>query len=193
MTTLSLNDRVRALLAAGPLSQEEIWNQCALHSWASSAEQVRNALGGLRKQGDATRDRITRLWSAGAAPARSAEKLCSDHRVYGPSLRARRERWALVMLARRRPYRVLSPAWRAARGPRFLCSRSSCRFHLSEMARRPIFQSCALVLADRGGMNLDQIGKALGWINGEGVRQIEERALKRPAMVAFKKSLGGVE
>ena len=52
------------------------------------------------------------------------------------------------------------------------CPHGACRYHLGSQAR----ESCALDVADRGGVTLGEIGELLG-VTVEGARQIELRAL----------------
>lgn len=72
-------------------------------------------------------------------------------------------------------------------GPR-PCPHTTCRYHLQEAPRRgrgrrltdlPAGgETCALDLADRGGMTLEEVSEVLGVVR-ERVRQIEDQALDK--------------
>lgn len=66
-------------------------------------------------------------------------------------------------------------------GPR-PCPHVRCRFHLgvetSRRARPEDVETCALDVADRGPLTLDEVGKILG-VTRERVRQIEVAALEK--------------
>ena len=70
-------------------------------------------------------------------------------------------------------------------GPR-PCPWTGCRYHLG-----PARESCALDLAGRGGMTLDEIGALLG-VTRERIRQIEGTALAKlvPALAEWRPSAG---
>lgn len=62
------------------------------------------------------------------------------------------------------------------------CPRVQCRYHLGDLAGPSvdISETCALDLADRGGMTLQDVARHLG-ISRERVRQIEEVGLRKLA------------
>lgn len=131
---------------------------------------------------------------------KDAPHSCDDYRARNPGPRhdglrvSMRRRW--VALARRRARRAVRrwlaavmpafrprrprPGWHIARARSAVCAESGrCRMHLSDLySDKPLAESCALMLAARGGMSQQEVADLLG-MTRQNVSLIERLAMSR--------------